>query len=253
MAIAMALVSLLTTLLGGIVAMRVRDRRHLVLGLAGGLILGVAAFDLLPESLHLSSLRVLRVDAPMVGFAVGFLLLHVIEQLSAIHQAHEGEYAPHRHPHGHGHPGGGAGGRVGILAACALVGHSMVDGLSIGLGYQSGGDVGLFVALAVIAHDFADGFNTVTAASLNRADRRPAVVLLVLDAVAPVVGATLTLLVTVPKSVLGIYLGFFAGILLYLAAGEILPEAHSRHPRVLTLCCTGAGVLAVMAIMSFGD
>lgn len=251
MAIVMALVSLLMTLLGGIVAMRVRDRRHLVLGLAGGLILGVAAFDLLPESLKLTHLQVLRVDAPMVGFAVGFLLLHVIEQISAIHQAHEGEYAPHQHPHGHGHPGGG--GHIGILAACALVGHSMVDGLSIGLGYQSGGDVGLFVALAVIAHDFADGFNTFTAASLNRADRRPAVVLLALDAVAPVVGAALTLLVTVPKSVLGIYLGFFAGILLYLAAGEILPEAHSRHPRVLTLCATGAGLLAVMGIMTLGE
>ncbi|MEV4253809.1 ZIP family metal transporter [Spirillospora sp. NPDC049652] len=251
MAIVMALASLLMTLFGGIVAMRVRDRRHLVLGLAGGLILGVAAFDLVPESLRLTDLRVLRVEAPMVGFAVGFLLLHVIEQLSAIHQAHEGEYAPHQHPHGHGHPG--RGGHIGILAACALVGHSMVDGLSIGLGYQSGGDVGLFVALAVIAHDFADGFNTFTAASLNRADRRPAIVLLALDAVAPVVGAALTLLVTVPKSVLGIYLGFFAGILLYLAAGEILPEAHSRHPRVLTLCATGAGLLAVMGIMALGE
>ncbi|MFC5180572.1 ZIP family metal transporter [Actinomadura harenae] len=251
MAIVMALVSLLMTLLGGVVAMRVRDRRHLVLGLAGGLILGVAAFDLVPESLQLTHLRVLRVDAPMVGFAVGFLVLHVVEQLSAIHQAHEGEYAPHRHPHGHGHPG--KGGHIGILAACALVGHSLVDGLSIGLGYQSGGDVGLFVALAVIAHDFADGFNTFTAASLNRADRRPAIILLGLDAVAPVAGAALTLLVTVPKSVLGIYLGFFAGILLYLAAGEILPEAHSRHPRVLTLCATGVGLLAVMGIMSLGE
>ncbi|RFU39743.1 permease [Actinomadura logoneensis] len=251
MAIVMALASLLMTLLGGIVAMRVRDRRHLVLGLAGGLILGVAAFDLVPESLRLTDLQVLRVDAPMVGFAVGFVVLHVIEQLSAIHQAHEGEYAPHEHPHGHGHPG--RGGRVGILAACALVGHSMVDGLSIGLGYQSGGDVGLFVALAVIAHDFADGFNTFTAASLHRADRRPAIILLGLDAIAPVVGAALTLLVSVPKSVLGIYLGFFAGILLYLAAGEILPEAHSRHPRVLTLCATGFGLVAVMGIMALGE
>ncbi|MEV5570693.1 ZIP family metal transporter [Spirillospora sp. NPDC052269] len=251
MAIVMALASLLMTLLGGLVAMHVHDRRHLVLGLAGGLILGVAAFDLVPESLQLSHQHVLHVHAPMVGFAVGFLVLHVVEQLSAIHQAHEGEYAPHQHPHGHGHPG--KGGHIGILAACALVGHSMVDGLSIGLGYQSGGDVGLFVALAVIAHDFADGFNTFTAASLNRANRRPAIILLALDAVAPVVGAALTLLVTVPKSALGIYLGFFAGILLYLAAGEILPEAHSRHPRVLTLCATGAGLLAVMGIMTLGE
>ncbi|MFI0357453.1 ZIP family metal transporter [Actinomadura sp. 9N407] len=249
MALVLSVVAFLMTLTGGLVAMRVRDRRHLVLGLAGGLILGVVAFDLVPESLEASHASVLGVPAPMIGFAVGFLLLHVIEQAAAIHQAHESEYAPHDHPHAHA-PGAG---RAGILAACALVAHSYVDGLSIGLGFQSGTDTGIFVALAVIAHDFADGFNTFTAASLHRADRRPAVLLLIADSLAPIVGALTTLLVTVPEAVLGPYLGFFAGVLLYLAAAEILPEAHSRHPRTLTLCSTGAGVLAVLFIVGLAE
>ncbi|MEU5876026.1 ZIP family metal transporter [Spirillospora sp. NPDC047279] len=262
MAVVLAVVSALMTLVGGIVAMRVRDHRHLVLGLVGGLILGIAAFDLVPESLELSDLSWLGVPAPMAGFACGFLLLHVIEQATAIHQAHESEYAPHRHRHGHGHAAqdpaaqdpaaqdhGNEQGKVGLVAASALVGHSFVDGLSIGLGFQSGSSVGLLVALAVIAHDFADGFNTFTAASLNRTDRGPAIALLAADAAAPVAGALITMLVEVPREVLGPYLGFFAGVLLYLAAAEILPEAHSRHPRVLTLCATGAGVLAVMFIV----
>jgi len=37
------------------------------------------------------------------------------------------------------------------------------------------------------------------------------------------------------------YLGFFAGILLYLATSDILPEAHASHPTRLTLACTIAG------------
>nr|WP_309239614.1 ZIP family metal transporter [Actinomadura sp. J1-007] len=152
-----------------------------------------------------------------------------------------------REAHSHG------GGQVGILAACALVGHSFIDGLSIGLGFQSGTSVGAFVALAVVTHDFADGFNTFTAASLHRDDRRPALVLLVADALAPIAGAAVTLLVTVPKSVLGPYLGLFGGVLLYLAAAEILPEAHSRHPRVLTLCATGLGLLVVLFGIGFAD
>ena len=250
-AVVLAAVAFLMTLTGGLVAMRVRDRRHLVLGLAGGLILGIVAFDLVPEALEASGAHVLGVPVPMIGFAAGFLLLHVVEQSAAVHRAHEGEYAPHVHRHaGHAHA---APGRGGLLAAGALVAHSFVDGLSIGLGFQAGHDVGIVVALAVIAHDFADGFNTFTAASLHRADPRPALVLLAADALAPVAGALATLLVTVPDAVLGPYLGFFAGVLLYLAAAEILPEAHSRHPRVLTLCATACGVLAVFLVIGVAE
>ncbi|MGP4026249.1 ZIP family metal transporter [Actinomadura sp. 3N407] len=245
MAVLVSLAAFLMTLIGGLAAMRVRDNRHLVLGLAGGLMLGVVAFDLIPESLEMTRHRPLGVPAPMIGFAAGFLLLHVVEQAVAIHRAHEHEYAPHVHAHGHAH----AAGPAGLLAASALVAHSLVDGLSIGLAFQSGTEVGLFVALAVVAHDFADGFNTVTAASLNRGDRRPAVLLLLADAAAPIAGAALGTLAQVPDAVLGPYLGLFAGVLLYLSAAEILPEAHSVHPRVMTLCTTGLGLAAVLFIV----
>ncbi|GGV22502.1 hypothetical protein GCM10010182_50930 [Actinomadura cremea] len=247
MAVLVSVLAFLMTLAGGLAAMKVRDHRHLVLGLAGGLMLGVVAFDLIPESIELSGAHPLGVPAPMIAFACGFLLLHVVEQAVAIHRAHEDEYAPHVHAHGHGHaPGGGS--QAGLLAALALVVHSLVDGISIGLGFQSGTDVGVVVTLAVVAHDFADGFNTFTAASLRRTDRRPALALLFADALAPIAGAALTTLVTVPDAVLGPYLGLFAGVLLYLAAAEILPEAHSRHPRVLTLCATGLGLVAVLFV-----
>ncbi|MEU8802444.1 ZIP family metal transporter [Spirillospora sp. NPDC048819] len=246
MAVLVSLIAFLMTLAGGLAAMRVRDNRHLVLGLAGGLMLGVVAFDLIPESLEMTRHRPLGVPAPMIGFAAGFLLLHVVEQAVAIHRAHEHEYAPHVHAHGHAHAPAGP---AGLLAASALVAHSLVDGLSIGLAFQSGTEVGIFVALAVVAHDFADGFNTVTAASLNRGDRRPAVLLLLADATAPIAGAALGTLAQVPDAVLGPYLGLFAGVLLYLSAAEILPEAHSVHPRVMTLGATGLGLTAVLFIV----
>lgn len=236
MAVLVSVLAFLMTLVGGLAAMRVRDQRHLVLGLAGGLMLGVVAFDLIPESLDMTRHSPFGVPAPMIGFAAGFLLLHVVEQAAAIHRAHEEEYAPHAHGVG----------PAGLLAASALVLHSLVDGVSIGLGFQSGTEVGAFVALAVVTHDFADGFNTFTAASLHRADRRPALLLLFADAAAPIAGAVLGTLVTVPDAVLGPYLGTFAGVLLYLSAAEILPEAHSLHPRVMTLCATGIGLVAVL-------
>ena len=77
---------------------------------------------------------------------------------------------------------------VGLTAAAAMVGHSAMDGVAIGAAFQVGGGMGVAVALAVIAHDFADGFNTYTITSLYGNARRRAQLMLLADALAPVVG-----------------------------------------------------------------
>jgi zinc and cadmium transporter len=46
-----ALGAFVTTLAGGFAALRFRDYQHLILGLTAGLMLGVVAFDLVPEAL----------------------------------------------------------------------------------------------------------------------------------------------------------------------------------------------------------
>ncbi|MEV4559675.1 ZIP family metal transporter [Kitasatospora sp. NPDC049285] len=226
------------TLIGGFVAHRTGDRRHLVLGLAAGLMLGVVAFDLLPEAIRLAGEELHGVPDALLMFAAGFLAIHVVERAVAIHRGHEGEYAEHSHGHQHRHREQG----VGLAAASALVLHSMMDGFAIGAAFQAGTTVGTVVAIAVVAHDFADGFNTYTLTRLYGNNRRRAVALLFADAVAPVTGAAITLLFTIPERLLGLYLGFFAGFLMYLATSDILPEAHSPHPSRTTLLCTLLGV-----------
>lgn len=237
MAVALALTTFLSTLTGGLVALRNRDRLHLLLGFTAGVILGVVAFDLLPEVFRLTVLRGSGVPTVMLTFAAGFLALHVVERSAAMHHAHEGEYGEHRHPH------------VGIISALALAAHSFMDGVAIGLAFQAGTGVGVAVALAVIGHDFADGLNTVGIVVSHGNSTRRSVLLLLLDAVAPVFGAASTLLFAIPDRWLGLYLGFFAGFLLYLATADILPEAHSRHPSRLTLLATLLGVGSMWAVV----
>ncbi|MGF1430268.1 ZIP family metal transporter [Kitasatospora sp. LaBMicrA B282] len=244
-AVLVAAGAFLMTLIGGFVAQRTGDRRHLVLGLAAGLMLGVVAFDLLPEALAQAPEDVHGVPEALLMFAAGFLVIHCIERSVAIHRAHEGEYVSHTHAHGHAHAhahGRGGAEGIGLLAAGALVGHSLMDGFAIGAAFQAGHTVGTVVAIAVVAHDFADGFNTYTVTRLYGNNRLRALVLLLADAVAPVTGAAVTLAFTIPEHLLGLYLGFFAGFLLYLATSDILPEAHSPHPSRSTLLCTLAGV-----------
>lgn len=229
MAVFVALGAFLMTLAGGWVAQRVTDRRHLVLGFAGGLMLGVVGLDLLPEAIEAAGGLVFGVPAALLLFVGGFLFAHLVERLLAVRQAAHGA-GEQRVP------------QVGLTAAAAMVLHSLMDGVALGAAFQVGGGMGAAVALAVITHDFADGFNTYTITSLYGNARRKALTMLYADAAAPVVGAATTLVFTLPEELLGCYLGFFGGALLYLAAAEILPEAHHDHPARSTLLCTVAGV-----------
>ncbi|GAB3213707.1 ZIP family metal transporter [Marinactinospora thermotolerans] len=247
-AVAVAAAAFLTTLLGGWTARHAGDRRHLALGLAAGLMLGVVAFDLLPEALETAGGELFGVPQALLAAAVGFLAVHVVERSVAIHRAHEGEYAPHTHPVAATPPRGAPERGIGVAAAGAMVLHSLMDGLAIGAAFQIGGGVGAAVAVAVVAHDFADGFNTYTLVRTYGNDRRRAAVFVAADALAPVAGASLTLVLTVPDHLLGLYLGLFSGFLLYLATSDILPEAHSPHPNRATLACTLAGTALMWVV-----
>ncbi|MCX5114026.1 ZIP family metal transporter [Streptomyces sp. NBC_00378] len=240
MAVFVALGAFLMTLAGGWVAQRVTDRRHLVLGFAGGLMLGVVGLDLLPEAIEAAGEPVFGVPAALLLFVGGFLLAHLVERLLAVRQAAHGA-GEERVP------------QVGLTAAAAMVGHSLMDGVALGAAFQVGAGMGAAVALAVITHDFADGFNTYTITSLYGNARRKAMIMLFADALAPIVGAATTLLFTLPAELLGCYLGFFGGALLYLAAAEILPEAHHRHPARSTLLCTVAGVGFIWLVVGIAD
>lgn len=242
MVVLVALGSFVTTLLGGYAALRIGSYRYLVLGLAAGLMLGAVAFDLLPEALSQTPWSLFGIPAPLVAFVLGFLVLHVIEHTVGIHRGHGSDDA--------GDPDAPG---IGILAASGLIGHSVMDGFAIGAAFQAGAAAGIVVAVAVIGHDFADGFNTYTVTSLYGNDRRRALTLLAADAVAPVVGAALTLSVTIPHRLLELYLGFFAGFLMYLACADILPRAHAGHRTPVTLACTIGGVLFMLAIVGLAS
>jgi ZIP family zinc transporter len=239
-----ALVTFGSTALGGLFALRHRDRLHRILGFTAGVLLGVVAFDLLPEIDDLAHATGTAFSDAMVALVIGFLTFHVIEKLTIIHAAHEAEYAP---GHQHEHP------QLGVISALALSAHSFFDGVGIGLAFQLSSAVGLAVALAVIARDFSDGLNTVALMLLNGNTSARSLALLALDASTPVLGAASTLFFQVGDRLLLLYLGFFAGFLLYIGASDILPEAHANHPSRLTLALTITGTALIFLVTRILD
>jgi ZIP family zinc transporter len=232
----LSLVALFSTSAGGLCALGLRDRLHLVLGFSAGVLLGVVAFDLLPEIFALSLRTGIDGKPAMVALAAGFLILHGLEKFVLVHCAHESDHAARHHP------------GVGALSAVALIAHSFMDGLGIGLAFQVSPAVGLTVAIAVIAHDFCDGLNTVGLMLMHRSTTSRALGMLALDAIAPILGALLSFAYDVPPTALPLYLGFFAGVLLYISASDILPKAHSRAGSSGTVSLVGLTLLGALFI-----
>ncbi len=220
---------------GGFIAFRTRKSINQALGFTAGIILGLVAFDLLPEIFRTSSNTGLDTTWPMVALVTGFLAFHIVEKLILVHN-HDQDYSPHQHPY------------VGMASAVALSGHSFLDGMAIGIAFQVNSTVGTAVAIAVISHRFADGFNTTNLMLYHQ--NKPALArrMLVIAASMPVLGALSTQLFTFSEKSLAIYLGFFAGFLLYIGASDILPQAHSKSSSRKTIAWTITGAVFMFIV-----
>jgi len=235
-AIFLSFFTFISTTVGGLFALRHRERLHYIMSFTSGVLIGVCFFDILPEAFRIVGEQKLEITPLTVALVGGFLTFHVLEKTIAIHHSHEEEYVDHKHP------------TIGLLGALGLSFHSFLDGVGIGLGFHVNPHVGLLIAIAVIAHDFSDGLNTVTLMLTHKNTTNKAMRLLAVDALAPVLGALSTFLFSIPENILVLYLGFFAGFLLYIGASDLLPEAHSKHSsfKMVGLTILGAALIFVV-------
>jgi zinc transporter ZupT len=210
------------TLLGGALALKVRNQIRFILGFSAGAVIAVALFDLIPEAARLADKPELQgvLAFTGIGFAAYMTLDRVLKTLSR---------------EGSGH-----------LGPASLTTHSFLDGLGIGLAFHVSTGAGVVVALAVLAHDFSDGVNTVSL-SLSRAGAKTARGWLAADAIAPIVGIAVAQLVRAPTGDLALLLAAFAGAFLYIGASELVPESHQRHPHLWTSIATALGMAVIYA------
>jgi len=237
----------LSTLLGGFAAIRLHQRIHPLMAFAAGVVITTALADLLPEGSELMGEGVSRVAiaAVMVAGYLAFTAIDAavhgesLEHADVGHPAHEGHEHSEAQPH-----------ILGLLPSLGFVLHSLLDGVAIGLGFAHSPELGLLVGIAVLAHDFADGMNVVTLVLAARHGMRPAIVLLVIDALAPAVGVVVSSLITVSAAALGVLLVGFAGVFLSIGATHLLPEAQHGHPgpapRLVLAATIGAAFVLVV-------
>ena len=239
--IALAATTVLATFFGGMLALRAKDRFHLVLGLSAGLLLGLVGFDLLPEIFEMNSSNLVGVKAVSVALVAGFLSLHFIEQFTGSHEPAESDYG-HEHTH--------AAEIAGTVGAIAMAGHIFLDGVALALAFKVSDALGFAVFIAMLVHAFSDGLNTVSLLIKTGQWRSRGKYLLAVDAIARIGGAAIGSSLTISDRNLAIYLAVFSGIVIYLATSHILPEAHSKHPAKVTMLATLSGVIIMWAVVA---
>ena len=227
-AIPLAGVTVLSTLAGGIVALRFARDLATAIALTGGVVVAVALFHVLPEAIEAVG------DPHRVGLLVGagFVFFFLAERAVVLHHRDEPEQAK-------------AHAQVGALGAAGLSVHSFIDGLGIGLAFGLDTTTGLLVFVAVVSHDFADGLNTVGFVMRQSGDRRRAIRWLIVDSAAPLLGAIVGAGLSIGEEQLGALLAVYAGFFLFMGATDLLPHAH-QHPSGKRVLLTVAGFGAIL-------
>ena len=211
-------------LLGGVVVtFRRWDDRVLryAIALGAGFMLAAVILKMMPESQHLTSV------APVLVLA-GYLLIHLFEHT----------VAPHFHFGEETHPellsrNAGASALLGLLV------HSFFDGISIGSGFIIDRALGLILFAAIVLHKAPEGFAIASVVLATGGSRRQALVAAAAVGTASILGGFSIFGV---QTLVGPALGVSAGVTLYVAASDLVPEVNREGGTAIALTVF-AGVL----------
>ena len=217
-AILLTSVSGVSTLAGGLAAVWFRRRVHLLLGFCAGTLLGATFFDLLPEAISAATKGGWSLQGELALVVIGFVFFHVAERFIEFHMCPDCDTELELRRH------------VGRFSALALIGHSMLDGASIAAATLVSWRVGLVVAIGIIAHDISDGLNTMLLVTRGEQAHKKDFIYLVADAIAPLLGGLVILVLSLSTQSLAVLLVITSGFFLFTATGDLLPEAHRRSP-----------------------
>ena len=223
-------VASLLALLGGELGARGRSYSA---AFAAGILLALAFVDLFPEGLEVAE------RAAIAGFVGGFAVMFLTEAFTRAHMSHTPEERLHKHALG--------------PFVLGLAVHNLADGFVLGVGARAAEISSWLVGLGVLVHQIPVGVSLAVVLLAARASRARVVRTTVLLGLAIPLAAALTVALPVPGAgTLGLLTGVAGGVLAYVGAAHLLPEARAGHASqgigavfVVTLVVTATALLAL--------
>jgi len=218
----------LSDLFSGLIPFRFKleeSATRYVIGFAAGTMLGAVFFEMMPE-LHPG-------DAAYIG--LGFFLFYLLERFTMIHSCGEAECTSETH-------------RIGWIPVLGMASDNIVDGLGIAVAYLINPVIGVIVAVSVIIHEIPQGLTTTLLLKRSGQGTRAILFALAAEALLYPIGASLSSLV--PEALNTAVLAFVTGDFLYIAASDLLPDAHKQfNVKVIFSVIAGAAAIYFLELL----
>jgi zinc transporter ZupT len=224
-------VAALADVAGGLVLVRARGvERYLryFVALGAGFLMATALVEMAPESLRISARW-----GPLLIMA-GYCVVHLLEHTISAHfhfgeETHKGEF-------------------VSLHTGYAVLGglsvHALFDGVAIGSGFVVNSWLGWLIFFAVFLHKAPEGFTMASVMIASGRSRTTALYSAVALAAATIAGV---LVIELIPSWLPFGLPISAGVALYVAATDLVPEVN-REPGIRMALVFFAGVAAFLLL-----
>jgi ZIP family zinc transporter/zinc and cadmium transporter len=226
------LLAALANIFGGLVIIQTHWRKEYLkyfLALGSGFMLAAAFLEMVPESFALHQQELWGTPIPALCILGGYLLVHLFEHGFAPH-FHFGEEV---HCHEMLNP------RVGFSALIGLISHTFFDGVAIASGFIVSFQLGIILFLAVILHKIPEGFTVSSIMMASGKSKGVSLMAAVLLGVATLAGV---FTMGVIQKLVYIGLPLSAGVTIYVAASDLMPEVN-EEPGVQQSLYVFAGIL----------
>jgi len=205
-----------------------------MLAFAGGVMLAISFLELIPESIHLSSVKI-----AVFGIIIGTLLMYSLDRL-----------LPHLHPELYSQEQGCALKKTSVYLIIGIFLHNFPEGMAIALGGVTEVKVGIVIALAIAIHNIPEGICTSAPYYKSTKKRLKSFLISSSTAIPILIGFLIanSLYKHISNSLIGFIVAATAGLMIYITADEIIPVSLAKDESHATIFALIIGILFVMLL-----